>query len=398
MNVVQILVREKGKCFPTTIELEANDTVEQLTEKISQKIKLNRDQMRVIFCGQRLSGDSKISDLQLGSQTALTVTITNEPCKSKSPDLDNDLHDYVVVDSRKEIVNKKTLSSFYVYCKKCDKLQIGKLRAYCCKCGNNAIEFLNEPSNFQDITSINKIAIKCVNCAEQDTYARFLFKCLDCSEESPLLSCVRLNKHDRECVICSDVEPLIFSMDNCAHSSCIPCISAYLEQLLNQWLFVYRSEVGFTMQCVMIDCKNFVKDSHHYYLIGGVEKYNKFQKMAAEKFLSIQDGFVYCADANCNAGFVVENDEEETSTEVMCPECQRVFCTQCRNMGKCTCGELNQTIEVIKHISKPCPQCRAPTERSGGCSHLQCTNCAFNWCFICGKEWTTDCQWDHWFE
>lgn len=74
---------------------------------------------------------------------------------------------------------------------------------------------------------------------------------------------------------------------------------------------------------------------------------------------------------------------------------------------------------TIKVISKPCPQCRTPTERagtniecqffffffiktskiSGGCMHMVCTRsgCGFEWCWVCQTEWTRDCMGAHWF-
>ena len=54
---------------------------------------------------------------------------------------------------------------------------------------------------------------------------------------------------------------------------------------------------------------------------------------------------------------------------------------------------------AIRLTTKPCPKCRAPTERSGGCMHIICTKsaCNFNWCWICQAEWTRDCMASHWF-
>ena len=36
-------------------------------------------------------------------------------------------------------------------------------------------------------------------------------------------------------------------------------------------------------------------------------------------------------------------------------------------------------------ISKPCPGCRTPTERDGGCMHMICTKpgCSLHWCWVC---------------
>lgn len=70
---------------------------------------------------------------------------------------------------------------------------------------------------------------------------------------------------------------------------------------------------------------------------------------------------------------------------------------------------------AIQVTTKPCPKCRTPTERSGGCMHMVsqristgsfnnkflkvCTRagCAFEWCWVCQTEWTRDCMAGHWF-
>jgi len=201
-------------------------------------------------------------------------------------------------------------------------------------------------------------------------------------------------------LICGEIEPVLFALD-CAHTACIPCISAYLEQIHRQWLFVYKNDVGFTMRCIMTDCDGYIKDPHHFYLLG-IENYKKYQQTAAEKFLCIQDGYQQCPHRECGASFIVTdelNDDGENS-KIICPECQRLFCLKCKSRGgDCTCNSEDKTADLIQKISKPCPRCKAPTERNGGCSHMRCLNCAqFEWCYICGKEWSDQCQWQHWFD
>ena len=56
-----------------------------------------------------------------------------------------------------------------------------------------------------------------------------------------------------------------------------------------------------------------------------------------------------------------------------------------------------QSSLTIKVMSKPCPKCRSPTERDGGCMHMECTRCNFQWCWICQSKWTRDCMASHWF-
>ena len=67
------------------------------------------------------------------------------PAKDDAP------RDFVVVNMpERSSINKN--GSFYVYCKTCKQLQVGKLRAYCSSCDQTAITFDGkEPSKWRDV-------------------------------------------------------------------------------------------------------------------------------------------------------------------------------------------------------------------------------------------------------
>ncbi|XP_054939489.1 E3 ubiquitin-protein ligase parkin-like, partial [Physeter macrocephalus] len=56
--------------------------------------------------------------------------------------------------------------------------------------------------------------------------------------------------------------------------------------------------------------------------------------------------------------------------------------------------------ETIKRTAKPCPRCRVPVEKHGGCMHMKCPQpqCQLEWCWNCGREWNRACMGDHWFD
>ena len=60
------------------------------------------------------------------------------------------------------------------------------------------------------------------------------------------------------------------------------------------------------------------------------------------------------------------------------PDLQNWTCDDCRAKKS----------EVMK--IRDCPSCGTPTEKQGGCDHIQCTvtNCGAHWCFFCGEEST----------
>ena len=38
--------------------------------------------------------------------------------------------------------------------------------------------------------------------------------------------------------------------------------------------------------------------------------------------------------------------------------------------------------------TKACPRCSAHIEKNGGCNHITCHKCSFEWCWLCEKKYT----------
>ena len=36
----------------------------------------------------------------------------------------------------------------------------------------------------------------------------------------------------------------------------------------------------------------------------------------------------------------------------------------------------------------PCPKCKVPVEKDEGCQHMTCAMCRYQWCWICGGEYS----------
>jgi ariadne-1 len=39
--------------------------------------------------------------------------------------------------------------------------------------------------------------------------------------------------------------------------------------------------------------------------------------------------------------------------------------------------------------TRPCPTCQRSIEKNGGCNHMICSQCGYEFCWICGREWNS---------
>lgn len=337
-----------------------------------------------------------------------------------------------------------TRAHFYVYCSNCDKLAPGKLRVRCSICRGGAFTVHRDPENWTDVLKSHRIRGHCecleVPCVDSDgdqpPFAEFYFKCSEhASEENDFsapLSLIKTNVNQIPCLACFGVEELVLVFPcTSGHVTCLDCFRNYLSTKLLERNFLKHPEIGFTVACPVGCLDSAIEEVHHFKLLAKGD-YDRYQRFATEEYV-LQNGGVLCPQPGCGMGLLIDDPE---CTRVQCQSgCGFVFCRNClqgAHLGDCLTEEqLNasggdgqlSTANVapggsyridpnraadssyeasktaIRILTKPCPKCRTPTERSGGCMHMVCTRagCAFEWCWICQTKFTPDCMGAHWF-
>lgn len=118
-----------------------------------------------------------------------------------------------------------------------------------------------------------------------------------------------------------------------------------------------------------------------------LDEYNKIRKIK-ENIRNITDEVEYlkktmndkisaikCPMENCD-GWVITGE--------ICPTCDTKHCERCGEGapdGHVCNPDIISNLDMVKRVSKPCPRCSIPIQRTEGCNQMWCTNCngAFNW-------------------
>ncbi|XP_020289797.1 E3 ubiquitin-protein ligase parkin isoform X2 [Pseudomyrmex gracilis] len=337
---------------------------------------------------------------------------------------------------------------FYVYCSvPCKKVTTGKLRVKCARCGSGAVTVDRDPQCWPDVLLPKRITVHCENDScpsssnflseeteSQICFANFYFKCaehlsLGESDEAVPLYLIKTNLKNVPCLACTDVREtvLVFSC-KAGHVTCLDCFRDYCAIRLQERRFEFDSDEGYyTLPCPAGCPDSFIREVHHFHLLSA-EQYERYQRFSTEEYV-LQAGGLLCPQPNCGMGIIPPDiQDDKDCRRIQCiGGCGYVFCRLCLqgyhvgecesqtseastsilsssyysvdplNANKATWDEASK--KTIQICTKPCPKCRTPTEKDGGCMHMVCTRagCGYHWCWVCQTEWTRECMGNHWF-
>jgi len=119
----------------------------------------------------------------------------------------------------------------------------------------------------------------------------------------------------------------------------------------------------------------------------------KINQALFEVYLISEKDIRKCPNSNCNYAGVLNKSKCSSSLE--CPACETQWKDyQQKTMPKDFKEVLNRTdsfkngflTRIRKYFStKECPSCKSKIEKNGGCSHMTCSYCGFQFCWICSK-------------
>lgn len=118
-----------------------------------------------------------------------------------------------------------------------------------------------------------------------------------------------------------------------------------------------------------------------------------FERLAHACFERMSNA-VYCTRPQCAALLTYEvSADAPVCTSIVCRRCANAICLTCKRDAhdgvSCADYEESHTSagwtseKLINAISRRCPQCTFRIFRQGGCPHMTCSRCAYQFCYGC---------------
>ncbi|GAA5881914.1 hypothetical protein JCM16303_003462 [Sporobolomyces ruberrimus] len=183
---------------------------------------------------------------------------------------------------------------------------------------------------------------------------------------------------------------------NCDHRFCKDCYSQYLTSK------VVDEGESRRIQCMASDCKVIV-DEKTVELLVSPELMSRYRTLLNRTYVDDNSSMTWCPAPNCE--YAIQCSVPQRSLDVVIPtvscSCRHVFCFGCGLDGDhrpCCCPIVKRWVKKCKDDSetsnwisantKECTKCQTTIEKNGGCNHMTCKKCHWEFCWVCMGPWS----------
>ncbi|KAK6453973.1 uncharacterized protein RJT20DRAFT_137455 [Scheffersomyces xylosifermentans] len=223
---------------------------------------------------------------------------------------------------------------------------------------------------------------------------------------------------DFSCYVCCETYPstTVYSL-TCGHQFCISCYYHYVTHEISNSKLITCIDPECTLSIPHKDIDEIFATYEAKVSAVKVRKplsLNPLLISSAKLFIDSHNTYKWCPATDCNhftelLGTPKEAEEgehlkESKSTDISqvsiigCPD-HHEFCFDCNyeNHLPCPCWVVklwikkceddSETANWIDANTNACPKCQASIEKNGGCNHMTCRKCRFEFCWICLGDW-----------
>ncbi|XP_018329535.1 potential E3 ubiquitin-protein ligase ariadne-2 [Agrilus planipennis] len=176
---------------------------------------------------------------------------------------------------------------------------------------------------------------------------------------------------------------------NCGHLFCKGCWTIHFEVQINQG-------ISTGISCMARECEVLVPEDFVLKLVLQPNIKEKYLQYIFQDYVKSHPQLRFCPGPNCQ---VVIKSQDTKAKRATCSKCKSIFCfkcgidyhapTDCHTIQKwlTKCADDSETANYISAHTKDCPKCHICIEKNGGCNHMQCYNCKYDFCWMCLGDW-----------
>jgi len=203
------------------------------------------------------------------------------------------------------------------------------------------------------------------------------------------------------CPICFDDSQTETLALSCRHKFCKSCWNAYIVSKV-------RTEGEITIACMAEDCAlvapdHFIKNA----LASDQGTWDRFQELLVRHFVAAMPHLKYCPYPSCTYTVSCPSGTSKSALTAIVPivtcgaSASHRFCFGCNidsdhrpvicavaRMWLQKCHDDSETANWIKSNTKECSKCQSTIEKNGGCNHMTCKKCKYEFCWVCMGPWS----------
>ena len=194
-----------------------------------------------------------------------------------------------------------------------------------------------------------------------------------------------IKKMNDDCLICEEkltFDELNTNFIECFHGFCNDCFYNYFKEKIN------NNEVE-NIKCPQKDCNTVIYNFFIEEKLGNdIPLLEKYIKLRERKQLMRNPDVQLCPFPDCESYAKKEGNNKFVS----CIQNGHKFCFFCLkdwHKNKECKNELDKSFIEWRDPKKVkrCPKCKYFIEKNDGCNHMTCTNCKYQWCWLCMQEY-----------
>ena len=185
-----------------------------------------------------------------------------------------------------------------------------------------------------------------------------------------------------ECPVCGE-ETLLELSRTCGHCYCKSCVS--------NWVSVAIEQAQPHIRCLMSNCDALFAGDTILRLVTD-EQRPLVDRILAESACAEMGDFKWCPRCS-HGGFMA------FCIDLECNECSYSWCGLCgeQHQAGTACDAATiyaESRRLVSSVAKPCPGCQILIQHDGGCAHVTCCKCRYEWCWVCRGPYRRYTNWD----